>query len=225
MDGGRYIGTGDAIITRDPENGEINIGTYRIMVHESNIIGIQFSPFQHIAMIQNKYKAMNKPTPVAVTIGTEPACMLVSITPVPAGVSEWDVAGALRQRPLEVVKGETVDVYVPAGAEIVLEGEIPLNETRLEGPFGEHTGFYGGGKRPLPIIRVNCLTHRHNPIFRGSVLGKPVTEDHRCLSLTLAAQALAMYKATGFPGVTAVNCPAGGDPIFACHCKSYANQD
>lgn len=226
-DGGRYLGTWHQVIAKDPDSGWTNVGTYRIMAHESNVIGIQFSPFQHIALIQNKYKAMNKPTPVAVTIGTEPACMLVSITPIPAEVDEWDVAGALRQRALEVVRCETVDLNVPATAEIVLEGEIPLDETRLEGPFGEHTGFYGGGKRPLPVIRVNCMTHRNNPIFRGSVLGKPITEDHRCLSLTLAAQALAMYKATGFQGVTAVNCPAGGDPDFCAIVslkKSYASQ-
>jgi UbiD family decarboxylase len=226
-DGGRYLGTWHQVICKDPDSDWTNVGTYRIMAHESNVIGIQFSPFQHIAIIQNKYKAMNKPMPVAVTIGTEPACMLVSITPIPAMVSEWDMAGALRQRPLEVVKGETVDLMVPASAEIVIEGEIPLNETRLEGPFGEHTGFYGGGKRPLPIIKINCITHRTNPIFRGSVLGKPITEDHRCLSLTLAAQAMAMYSAANFQGVTAVNCPAGGDPDFCAIVslkKSYASQ-
>ncbi len=226
-DGGRYLGTWHQVIAKDLDSDWTNVGTYRIMAHESNLIGIQFSPFQHIALILNKYKKINKPMPVAITVGTEPACMLVSITPIPAGVSEWDIAGALRQRSLEVVKGETVDLNIPATAEIVLEGELLLNEARLEGPFGEHTGFYGGGKRPLPVIKINCITHRNNPIFRGSVLGKPITEDHRCLSLTLAAQALAMYKANGFPGITAVNCPAGGDPDFCAIVslqKSYASQ-
>jgi UbiD family decarboxylase len=226
-DGGRYLGTWHQVIAKDPESGWTNVGTYRIMAHESNLMGIQYSPFQHIALIQNKYRKLNKPMPVAVTIGTEPACMLVSITPLPAEVNEWDIAGALRQKPLEVVRCETVDLEVPATSEIVIEGEIPLNETRMEGPFGEHTGFYGGGQRPLPVIRVNCVTHRNDPILRGSVLGKPVTEDHRCLSLTLSAQALAMYKAAGFQGVTAVNCPAGGDPDFCAVVslkKSYASQ-
>ena len=213
-DGGRYIGTWHQVIAKDPDSDWTNVGTYRIMVHEPNVLGIQFSPFQHIAMIYAKYQAMKKPMPVAVTIGTDPASMLVSITPFPAGVSEWDMAGALRRRPLEVVRGETVDLAIPAYAEIVLEGEMPPDEKRLEGPFGEHTGFYGGGKRPLPVIRVNCITHRNNPILRGTILGKPITEDHCCLSFTLAAQALAMYQQTGFPGVTAVNCPAGGDPDF-----------
>jgi UbiD family decarboxylase len=86
---------------------------------------------------------------------------------------------------------------------------------RPEGPFGEHTGYYGGGKRPLPIVKINCITHRNNPIFRGSILGKPITEDHQVLSITYATQAMAMYKNSGFPGVTMVSYPAGGDPDFS----------
>jgi UbiD family decarboxylase len=213
-DGGRYIGTWHQVIAKDPESDWTNVGTYRMMAHDANTCGIQYSPFQHIAMIHAKYKKMNKPMPVAITIGNDPVCPLVSITPFPQGVSEWDMAGALRGRALEVVKGETVDLNIPAYAEIVIEGEVPVSETRLEGPFGEHTGFYGGGKRPLPIVKVKCITHRNSPIFRGSILGKPVTEDHSCLSFTLASQAMAMYRDTGFPGVTAVSCPAGGDPDF-----------
>ncbi len=213
-DGGRYIGTWHQVIAKDPESDWVNVGTYRMMVHDANTLGIQYSPFQHIAMLHNKYKQLNKPMPVAITIGNDPVCPLVSITPFPAGVSEWDMAGALKGKPLEVVKGETVDLNVPAYAEIVLEGEIPVSEKRAEGPFGEHTGFYGGGKRPLPVVKITCITHRNDPIFRGSILGKPITEDHSCLSFALAAQALTMYATTGFPGVTAVNCPAGGDPDF-----------
>jgi 4-hydroxy-3-polyprenylbenzoate decarboxylase len=225
-DGGRYVGTWHQVIAKDPDSDWINVGTYRMMVHEPNVLGIQFSPFQHVAMIYAKYQKMNQPMPVAITIGTDPASMLVSITPFPAGLSEWSMAGALRRRPLEVVKGETVDLDVPAYAEIVIEGEIPPQEKRLEGPFGEHTGFYGGGQRPLPIVKINCITHRNNPILRGSILGKPITEDHRCLAFTLATQAMRMYKASGFPGVTAVNCPAGGDPDFCAIVsikKSYAS--
>lgn len=213
-DGGRYIGTWHQVITRDPESDWVNAGTYRMMAHDADTCGIQYSPFQHVSIIHNKYKKMNKPMPIAITIGNDPACELVSITPFSAGISEFDMAGALRGRPIEVVKGETVDLPIPAYAEIVIEGEVPVSETRLEGPFGEHTGFYGGGKRPLPIVKVKCITYRNNPIFRGSILGRPITEDHTGLSFALATQALAMYKVSGFTGVTAVNCPAGGDPDF-----------
>jgi UbiD family decarboxylase len=213
-DGGRYIGTWHQVIAKDPESDWVNVGTYRMMAHNGNTLGLQHSPFQHVAMIHAKYKAMNKPMPIAVTIGNDPVCPLVSITPFPAGVSEWEMAGALRGKPLDVVKGETVDLPVPANAEIVIEGEVPVDEKWDEGPFGEHTGFYGGGKRPLPIVKVNCVTYRNNPIFRGSILGRPITEDHTCLSFTLATQALLMFKNSGFPGIIDVSCPAGGDPDF-----------
>lgn len=214
-DGGRYIGTWHQVIAKDPETGWTNVGTYRMMVHEGNVISIQYSPFQHIALISAKYQKLNRPTPVAVVIGSDPVCMMVSVTPFPMGVNEWDMAGALRGKPIEVVKGETVDLEIPAYAEIVIEGEIPISERRLEGPFGEHTGYYGGGRRPLPVVKINCITHRNNPIFRGSILGRPVTEDHCVLSFTLSTQAMKMFKDTGFPGVTAVYYPAGGDPDFS----------
>jgi UbiD family decarboxylase len=213
-DGGRYIGTWHQVIAKDPETGWTNVGTYRMMVHEPDICGIQFSPFQHIALIHAKYRKLNLPTPVAIAIGSDPVAMFVSVTPFPAGVDEWDMAGALRGKPLEVVKAETSDLVVPARSEIILEGEIPVSEMRPEGPFGEHTGYYGGGKRPLNIVKVKCITHRNAPIFRGSILGKPITEDHRVLAFTLAAQAMAMYRTSGFPGVTLVNYPAGGDPDY-----------
>ena len=225
-DGGRYIGTWHQVIAKDPDTGWTNVGTYRMMVHEPNVCGILFSPFQHIALIFAKYRKMNRPMPVAVTIGNDPACMLVSVTPFPAGVDEWDMAGALRGSPIEVVKGEMVDLNIPANAEIVLEGEIPPDERRLEGPFGEHTGYYGGGKKPLPIVRIKCVTHRNNPIFCGSILGRPITEAHSVLSFAYATQATAMYKAAGFPGVTAVSYPAGGDPDYSAIIaikKSYAS--
>jgi len=213
-DGGRYIGTWHQVISKELEGKWTNVGMYRVMVHEPGVLGIQFSPFQHIAMMFSEYKKLNRSMPVAIAIGSDPVCPMVAMTPFAAGINEWEMAGALKGSPLEVVKAETCDLEVPATSEIVIEGEIPPDELRLEGPFAEHTGFYGGGKRPLPVIKINCITHRNNPIFRGSVLGKPVTEDHRCLSLAIASQALLMYRSSGFPGVTAVNCPAGGDPDF-----------
>jgi UbiD family decarboxylase len=160
QDGGRYIGTWHQVVTRDPETGWTNVGTYRMMVHEANICGIQLSPFQHAGMISNKYRKMNKPMPVAVAIGSDPVAMMVSSSPFPADVNEWEMAGALRQRPLELVKCETNDLEVPANSEIILEGEVSFTDMKKEGPFGEHTGYYGGGVRELPTVKINCLTHR-----------------------------------------------------------------
>lgn len=214
-DGGRYIGIWHQVVTKDPETGWTNVGTYRMMVHEPNVCGIQFSPFQHIAMMYAKYEKMNRPTPVAVTIGNDPVAMLVASSPFAAGVNEWAMAGSLRGKPMELVKCETVDLEVPAYSEIVLEGEIPPGEKRPEGPFGEHTGYFGAGVRPLPIVKVKCITHRNNPVFRSSVLGRPIDEEHRITSINCATHALAMYETAGFMGVTQVNFPAGGDPWFA----------
>jgi UbiD family decarboxylase len=226
-DGGRYIGTWHQVVTRDPDTGWTNVGTYRMMVHELNICGIMLSPFQHAGMMWSKYLKMNKPMPVAVAIGSDPVATFVASAPLPADVNEWEIAGALRQRPMELVKCETVDLEVPAHSEIILEGEVSLTDMRQEGPFGEHTGYYGGGVRPLPTVKINCITHRNNPIFRGSAVGVPVTEQTRISGFAWATSAWAMYKEARFPGITAINCPAGSDPelsaIIAIK-KSYSSQ-
>ena len=226
-DGGRYIGTWHQVIVKDPETGWTNVGTYRMMVHEPNICGIQFSPFQHIGMIYNKYRKMNHDMPIAITIGTDPVAMLVSASPFPAGVDEWDMAGALRGRPMEMVKCETCDLEVPSHTEIILEGQTLASDKRPEGPFGEHTGYYGAGIRPLPVVKFNCVTYRNNPILRGTTAGIPITEESQITSVMLATHAIAMYQSSGFPGVTAVSCPAGGDPWFSAIIaiiKSYPSQ-
>lgn len=227
QDGGRYIGTWHQVVTKDPESGWTNVGTYRMMVHDSNTLGIHFSPFQHIDMMFAKYKAMNRPMPIAISIGSDPTAMMVSASPFPEGVNEWHMASALRKRPLELVKGETVDLEVPANCEIVLEGEVLPHETRIEGPFGEHTGYYGAGMRPLPVVKIKCITHRHNPIFRGTALGKPVTEQNRISWLAVVTQIMEVYKVARFPGITAVTAPAEGDPEYCAIVaikKTYSSQ-
>ena len=226
-DGGRYIGTWHQVVTKDPDTGWVNVGTYRMMVHERDLCGIQLSPFQHAGMMYSKYQKMQKPMPIAVAIGCDPVAMFVSGSPFPADVNEWEMAGALRQEPMKLVKCETVDLEVPAEAEIILEGEVSPAGMRKEGPFGEHTGYYGGGVRELPVVKINCITNRHNPIFRGSAVGIPITEQTRLSGFAWTTSAWAMYKQAGFPGVTAINCPAGSDPelcaIIAIK-KSYSSQ-
>jgi 4-hydroxy-3-polyprenylbenzoate decarboxylase len=113
---------------------------------------------------------------VAVAIGTEPAVMFSSIVPAPPDVEEYLIAGFLRQKPLELVKCETVDLEVPATSEIVLEGYVELDELRMEGPFGDHTGFYTP-EDLYPVFHVTCITHRKNPIYSTTIVGKPPMED------------------------------------------------
>src|SRR5262245_9067013 len=113
---------------------------------------------------------------VAVAIGTDPALSFCAIVPAPPDVEEFIVAGFLRQKPVELVKCETVDLEVPAGAEIVLEGYVNLDELRTEGPFGDHTGFYSL-EDEYPVFHLTCVTHRKNPIYATTIVGKPPMED------------------------------------------------
>jgi 4-hydroxy-3-polyprenylbenzoate decarboxylase len=113
---------------------------------------------------------------VAVAIGTEPALTFSAIVPAPPEIEEFIIAGFLRQKPVELVKCETVDLEVPASAEIVLEGYVKLDELRTEGPFGDHTGFYSL-EDEYPVFHVTCVTHRKNPIYATTIVGKPPMED------------------------------------------------
>ncbi|HEY2234923.1 MAG TPA: UbiD family decarboxylase, partial [Candidatus Angelobacter sp.] len=113
---------------------------------------------------------------VAVVIGTEPALTFSAIVPAPPEIEEFIIAGFLRQKPVELVKCETVDLEVPASAEIVLEGYVKLDELRTEGPFGDHTGFYSL-EDEYPVFHVTCITHRKNPIYATTIVGKPPMED------------------------------------------------
>src|SRR5207253_7469 len=113
---------------------------------------------------------------VAVAIGTEPALTFSAIVPAPPDVEEFMIAGFLRQKPVELVKCETIDLEVPANAEIILEGYVNLDELRTEGPFGDHTGFYSLDDL-YPVFHVTCVTHRNNPIYATTIVGKPPQED------------------------------------------------
>src|SRR5581483_11426905 len=113
---------------------------------------------------------------VAVAIGTDPAVTFSAIVPAPPEVEEFLIAGFLRQKPVELVKCETVDLEVPAPAEIILEGYVRLDELRRDRPFGDHTGFYTMGE-DYPVFHITCITHRRNPIYASTIVGKPPMED------------------------------------------------
>ncbi|MGD0237190.1 MAG: UbiD family decarboxylase [Syntrophorhabdales bacterium] len=214
-DGGRFIGTWHSVVAKDPDTGWQNVGMHRMMIEERDICGIMFGPFQHIGLIYQKYERLGQPMPVAVAIGNDPVCPIVACSPFGAGVDEWDMAGALRKRPVEVVRCETADLYVPAHSEIVLEGEVPPYERREEGPFGEHTGFYGGARTRKTFVRLKCITQRKDHILRGTLEGTPVVEDHQVTSLSLSAIALKLFEDVGTAGIEAINFPACGDPWLA----------
>jgi UbiD family decarboxylase len=169
LDGGRYIGTGDMVIMRDPDEGWINCGTYRVQVHDKTTATIFMAPGQHGDIIRRKYWDRGLSCPVAVSCGQDPLLWLVATMRIPWGISEYDYAGWLENEPIEVVKGETTDLPIPATAEIVLEGEImpPETESLSEGPFGEWSGHYGSGSGVEAAFRVRSILHRNNPILQG----------------------------------------------------------
>ncbi|MFC1907152.1 UbiD family decarboxylase [Chloroflexota bacterium] len=170
LDGGRFIGTGSAVIVKDPDTGYVNVSCQRIQVHDEKTAGIYFAPARHSMIVAKKYWSKDLPMPVAVSCGQEPLLWAASCWLLPWGASEYDLAGGLKGKPVETVRGVTTDLPLPATAEIVLEGEIPPpeEEKRLEGPFGECLGYYAGGETPKPVIRVKSILHRNDPIIQGN---------------------------------------------------------
>ena len=168
-DGGRYIGTFTATVCRDPDTGYINVGTYRIQVHDEDTLGVWMIPGKHGDLITRKYWARGEPCPVAIVCGLPPGLMTASAVGIPWNVSEYDFLGGLLETPVPVIKGQKTGLPVPAFADIVLEGTIPPpeQETREEGPFGEWPGYYASGSRHAPVVKVEAVYHRDDPIITG----------------------------------------------------------
>ncbi len=171
-----------------------------------------FKPPTHIAMHYRQREERDEPLEVAVAIGAEETVVMAAFTGVPERVDKYGIAGGLRGEPLELVKCQTVDLCVPASAEIVLEGRVLPHIRKPEGPFGEHTGYHGGGVRMPPVFEVTAITHRNDPILRGVLLGKPVDEGHMAESVARSASAISIFRLAGPPGVKAVFCPPEADP-------------
>jgi len=208
-DGGRYINTCGGVITKHPHTGWVNVGIYRGMVVDNNTISWMLQMGKHWGHHYCEYKKMGKPMPVAVVYGWDPVLPFVAGVPYPAGINEYEIMGALRGKPVELIPCETVDLEVPATAEIVLEGFIPLEPEsyRAEGPFGEFTGYYASLSSPKPVSKIICITHRREPIFQGTVVGVPPNEDSRCSSINMSAVVWEALDRMGIPGITDVFCP------------------
>jgi len=175
LDGGRYLGTACMVITKDPDEGWVNLGAYRVQVHDKNTLGLYISPGHHGGIMEKKFWSKGKSCPVAVTFGQEPAVWVASTYSVNYGVSEYDWAGWARGAPVDVISGPVTGLPIPATAEIVIEGEIPPpeKESMIEGPFGEWPGYYAHGAKKEPIIKVKSLMYRNDPIIAGSPPIKP----------------------------------------------------
>ncbi|HVO94331.1 MAG TPA: UbiD family decarboxylase, partial [Terriglobales bacterium] len=168
-DGGRYIGTFDAVISRDPESGYVNVGTYRVQVHDEKTVGLWVIPGKHGNLIAQKYWSRGKDCPFLIACGVPPSTMLASAVGIPWGMSEYDFLGGLLGAPVSIVKGEATGLPMPANAELVLEGFAPPPEkvSRPEGPFGEWPGYYASGTVDRPVVKVSTIYHRDDPIITG----------------------------------------------------------
>lgn len=201
-DGGRYIGTMHGVVTKDLNSEWVNVGLYRVMIIDRNRLSVYLRPGrQHIGQQFLAYRDAGKKMPVAIVIGLEPAIPFCACTGIPRGVCEYDVAGAIKGSPILVTRGETVDLPVPATAEIVIEGYIDPTETVLEGPFGEYPGYYGEVPEHSPVMHVTAVTHRRNPIFQGSLEGHPINESHVIAAVSKTATAWEALETAGITGI------------------------
>lgn len=172
-DGGRYLGTAHVVITRDAEEGWVNLGCYRVMVHDRDTLALYISPGKHGRIMRQKYFDKGKPFPVAISFGDDPLLLMAAANQLPWGSSEYDYAGGVRGEPYEVIEGKYTGLPIPAFSEITIEGEVLPDQERNEGPFGEWTGYYASGERSEPLLKVKRLMHRHDPIITGAPPCRP----------------------------------------------------
>ncbi len=209
LDGGPFI-TLAIHISQDSETGEYNAAVYRSHVHDRRTLGIAAAPYRHISQHRAKALARGEPFPVAIVLGVDPSILIASVAPFAFGVDELAMAGALRGEPLEMVRCETIPLYVPAHAEIVLEGEMPPDVLHKEGPFGEFTGYYGIDNQ-RPVIRIKAITYRNGAIHQASYEGRPPQETNMLQAISIEGETL---KTVSLPGIRGINITEGGCGAF-----------
>jgi UbiD family decarboxylase len=204
MDGGRYIGTGCSVVTRDPDSGWVNVGTYRVQVIDRSHVALDMVPGKHGRIHYEKHKAAGKRFPVAIVCGADPLGYLISGIEVPFGMCEWNYIGSILGEPVSVVLGEATGLPFPAAAEIVLEGFVEPNDERSEGPFGEFHGYYPGKAGTAPVVTLERIYFRHDPIIVGSPPAKPPNDYSYSKAVMRSALLTDALAAAGVPDVTAV---------------------
>ncbi len=202
-DGGRYIGTGDAVITQDPDTGQINLGTYRIMVHDKNTTALYISPGHHGRVHYEKYHAKGQKAPVCISVGHHPLVFRTACLELPHG-TEYNYMGAVTGQPVQVIKEEITGLPIPANADIVIAGFSPPGKTRVEGPFGEWTGYYASKDRPAPILEVERIYYRTDPVLVGSPPGRAPSDSSFFNGMMKSAAAHNELANAGVPDVRGV---------------------
>jgi UbiD family decarboxylase len=174
-DGGRFITQGQ-VFTHDPVDGKRNVGMYRMHVYDEATTGMHWQIQKGGGFHYHRAEQLGKDIEVAVALGTGPALLFASISALPEGVDEVLFASFLLGDRIPMTRGKNVDIQVPANAEFILEGVVPPNERRMEGPFGDHFGHYSNAA-PFPVFYLQTITHRTNPIYPATVVGIPPMED------------------------------------------------
>ncbi|MDQ3621118.1 MAG: menaquinone biosynthesis decarboxylase [Verrucomicrobiota bacterium] len=219
-DGGRFI-TFPNVHTKDPDTGERNLGMYRMQVYDAQTTGMHWQVHKVGARHGKRYYERGERMPVAVTIGGDPAYTFAATAPLPDGLDEILFAGFVRKKSVELVKCETIDLEIPADVDFVLEGYVQPGETRPEGPFGDHTGFY----TPLddyPVFHVTAITHRRKAVYPCTIVGVPPMEDFYMGSASVRVF-LPVFK-MNFPEIVDLALPAEGvfhNLVFVSIRKQY----
>ncbi len=217
-DGGPYIGTGCAVVTADPDTKVPNLGAYRIQVQDGGrSVTVNIEAGKHGSQHIRRWFAKEGRAPIAASLGQHPALLVVAGTEVPAGISEYDYAGAILGEPVPVVEAPHTGLPLPAESELAFEGWVYPDRTRPEGPFGEWTGYYSGGTSEVLCVEVVAIYHRTDPINLGAPPGKPPHDYSYMRSVMKSAMATDALIGTGLGGVTGVWCheAGGGRSIIA----------
>lgn len=224
QDGGPFI-TLPLVFTRNPKTGKRNVGMYRLQKYDGQTTGMHWHLHKDGASNYHAYQEMGKDKiEVAVAIGTDPIITYAATAPLPRDIDEMVFAGFLRKKSVEMVKCKTVDVEVPACSEIVLEGYVNIGETRREGPFGDHTGYYSLAD-DYPVFHITCITHRKNPIYSATIVGKPPMED--CFLAKATERIFLPLLQQTLPEIRDINFPLEGvfhDCVMVSIKKTYPQQ-
>jgi 4-hydroxy-3-polyprenylbenzoate decarboxylase len=205
LDGGRYAGTADAVITRDPDSGYLNIGTYRMMLQGKRQVGLYLSPGKDARLHITRAWQQGKPIEVAAAWGIDPLFMLVGSQTFPKNVSEYEFAGGIKGEPIPVVRGTTTDLLLPAKAELVIEGVIRPESVKAEGPFGEFPGYYGRPEAGCPLVDVTAVHYRTHPILTNALMADyPSCEQSGFFSVIRSAKIWDDLDKLGIPGIQGV---------------------
>ncbi len=224
LDGGRFI-TLPCVVTQDPDTGERNVGMYRIQIYDDRTTGMHWQLQKVGARHGRRYYETGTRMPVAIFLGGDPAFPFAATAPLPDGLDEFLLAGYLRKKSVELVKCETSDLEVPANADFVIEGYVdPTEPLRMEGPFGDHTGYYTLPE-PYPVFHVTAITHRKDAVYPATIVGIPPMEDFY-MGAASVKLFLPIFK-MNFPEIVDIALPAEGvfhNAVFVSIRKTYPMQ-